>query len=98
MMVTQTSIKIAICKSLTLLNYFIGFICIEGQKANCDSFWQHIKSLNWQKISLIEEENNLPSRSFNQFEEIPDNSQMFKVLGEKHCEKTIKTYLGLGSK
>jgi len=29
-----------------------GIICVEGHKSNADNFWQQIRSLQWQRITL----------------------------------------------
>ena len=33
-----------------------GIICVEGQKPNADKFWQQIRSLQWQRITLTHRE------------------------------------------
>jgi len=52
-----------------------GIICVEGCKSNADSFWQQIRSLQWQRITLTHREDCAVScsvdslRRFENFEE-----------------------------
>jgi len=52
-----------------------GVICIEGHRSNADNFWQRIRSLQWQRITLVHREDCALStdidsfRRFENFEE-----------------------------
>ena len=48
-----------------------GIICVEGTTRNCQEWWSHVKSWNWQRINVkITEELETESRLFSNFEEI----------------------------
>ncbi|KAJ2950652.1 hypothetical protein O0L34_g8909 [Tuta absoluta] len=52
-----------------------GIICIEGPSRDCQEWWKHIKSMNWQKIVLkstekFEEAEKTQNQKFSKFEEI----------------------------
>lgn len=75
-----------------------GFICVEGEINDCKRFWQSVKTANFQKIVLIEEEH-IEDEIFNQFEElILNNVDFIQFLKDKKCSAIITDYLGLGSK
>jgi len=52
-----------------------GVICIEGCRSNADNFWQQIRSLQWQRITIAHREDSTTSsdvnslRRFKNFEE-----------------------------
>ena len=75
-----------------------GFICIEGFEDNCEAFWRKIRSLNWQKISLIIKEYPVNGTIYEKFEDIPmDNSSFIRYLEQHGGSHIIKDYLGLSN-
>jgi len=52
-----------------------GIVCVEGHKPNADKFWQQIRSLQWQRITLTHREDSAVSsdvkslQQFDNFEE-----------------------------
>ena len=71
-----------------------GIICVEGHKSNADSFWQRIRSLQWQRITLTHREDHALSndvdslRHFESFEE--------KCFVSQHSSSGHGTHLDRG--
>ncbi|CAG2179463.1 unnamed protein product [Oppiella nova] len=74
-----------------------GFICVEGVDSNCDEFWQQIRATNWQRITLIDTENDLRDTAFDDYNELADTSQLFRVLEQRNCDTIVKNFLGFQS-
>ena len=53
-----------------------GVVCVEGCRSNVDKFWQQIRSLQWQRITLAHREDCAPSSDM-------DNLRRFKNFEEK---------------
>lgn len=79
-------------------------ICIEGPNDDCQKFWQTIRSWNWQRITMIDIEENLNNNqqksnqtttTFESFVEYIDRSAVFQMLAAKNSDKIIKNYLGI---
>lgn len=81
-------------------------ICIEGPGDDCQKFWQTIRSWNWQRITMIDIEENLnnsqhsqsnqsTTTTFESFVEYIDRSAVFQMLAAKNSDKIIKNYLGI---
>lgn len=79
-----------------------GIICVEGTTRNCQEWWSHVKSWNWQRINVkITEELETESRLFSNFEEIGvlkntersnhmDMGEFRRYLGSHDCEWVFK--------
>ncbi|XP_027197970.2 RWD domain-containing protein 2B [Dermatophagoides pteronyssinus] len=99
---------IDLCRHQYHLNGFMligkpGLICIEGPSDDCQKFWQTIRSWNWQRITMIDIEENLNNNqqksnqttTFESFVEYIDRSAVFQMLAAKNSDKIIKNYLGI---
>jgi hypothetical protein len=85
-----------------------GIICVEGGREDCVDFWTRIRSLNWQKIVLKNEEDRVEERAFEHFEELclvgdgkragrgfhMDMGLFSKFLEEHGCGYAFKDYFG----
>ena len=83
-----------------------GIICIEGCRDDCVEFWSRIRSLNWQKIVLKNEEES-EKRVFDNFQELclgdakkagrgfhMDMGLFYKFLEDHACGHVFKDYFG----
>ncbi|XP_068144765.1 RWD domain-containing protein 2A [Drosophila tropicalis] len=61
-----------------------GIICIEGDSTNVQEYWRSIKSLRWQKITLVRTETKQRKRRFENFTE-----QLFNAEGSSNSEEGI---------
>ncbi|XP_054158695.1 RWD domain-containing protein 2B-like [Oppia nitens] len=81
-----------------------GFICVEGGHRYCEQFWQQIRSLSWQRITLIDTERHLPTApggssdgcglAFVDYHELADTAHMFRLLEANKCDSVVKNFLG----
>jgi len=70
-----------------------GFVCVEGDEDNCDNFWEQVRRLTWQKISLIEKQHSVPPE-FESFEELRmDMSEFMGFLRNKDVHGVIGSYI-----
>lgn len=90
-----------------------GVICIEGELRSCEEWWSAIRSMNWQKINVIQRDalDNETDRYFNNFEEKifqksnvkagdkhMDMGEFYKFLEQNNCGHMFKTYFGFDGK
>lgn len=64
-----------------------GIICVEGLHENAQKFWQHIKSLQWQKIRIVKIEFSNTDKSLEDFRRFTEFQEISFLNDEENADR-----------